>query len=288
MTKANEIVQGASALPAEIITLILQELDMHTLLVSAQRVCRLWTSLIRKTNSLQEKLFFKPICENSRSKRTFNPLLASKFSTFVPRNHCDLKGILPTNPREWIDLTMLDLLRDLTSTRRYLRADASWRKMLIQQPPATTLGYISENFSLGEFTLGKPLPIKDKGLRMGTFFGWILSRPNCNFAEGSGVSVFFGGPLPANTPLFNSGGVLERVYTQIVAEHDVILFVRDGSTPECVRGKEGKSEDEMVRDYIHWCCEDAGIPLQDLPLENFERGPDGGLVDYQSAALGMR
>lgn len=45
---------------AELLELILLNLDLRTLLTTAQRTCRDWNSFIRDSHSLQENLYFIP------------------------------------------------------------------------------------------------------------------------------------------------------------------------------------------------------------------------------------
>lgn len=54
----------------ELLECVLLHLDMRTLLVSAQRACRVWHELIATSPALQEALFFKPddVCGTGRAK----------------------------------------------------------------------------------------------------------------------------------------------------------------------------------------------------------------------------
>lgn len=243
---------GALAVP-EILTLVLQELDMYTLLISAQRVCHLWGSLIRETPSLQQNLFLEPTGEkDNKLQRMFNPLLSMKFPTFLPKND------RPTNQlRECVDLTIIELITCPEKRPAYLRPEASWRRMLTQQPPAFTVVSTSSFLGVGlDKTEG---PRQDRGLRMGTLFEWVLSRPGYFFA--SGVAIFFGGPSPVNTPFFNSGGTVAEWYKEVVANHDIII---SADLPTEMGGEE--SEDAKTRDLIHSSYLVAGLSMCSLPL----------------------
>lgn len=125
----------------EILELILLHTETRTLLLS-QRVCRLWLSLISHTPSLQIALFFKPskIPISSDQKRTRNPLFGD---TLWPEF---LRKQLPTAPRWYkccyrLDFPVLDLARE----QAYLRPEASWRRMLFQQPPSSCIGIVEYN-----------------------------------------------------------------------------------------------------------------------------------------------
>ncbi|PYH79564.1 hypothetical protein BO82DRAFT_404201 [Aspergillus uvarum CBS 121591] len=91
----------------EILEIILLGLDTKTLLLST-RVCRTWNALIRSSPGIQKALFFRPA-----DPRLFSRLVgAAYFSAF------------PLIASEEID-------------KAYLRPEASWRRMLLQQPPTS-------------------------------------------------------------------------------------------------------------------------------------------------------
>lgn len=120
----------------EILEMILAETDMRTLLTSAQRVCRTWLNLISKSPSIQKALFFTPIKESEWGmKETIpNPLLAQTFPSFFPA-----KGRLEHYRFNFSDLVMT---KDASTMARFVRDDASWRKMLVQQPPISDIGIL--------------------------------------------------------------------------------------------------------------------------------------------------
>ncbi|PYH81292.1 hypothetical protein BO82DRAFT_365185 [Aspergillus uvarum CBS 121591] len=99
----------------ELVEQILLHMDMQTLLISS-RVCYLWHDLISKSRAMQTTLFFQP-AENTPQgeRRTANPLIIQKI---------------------WPEfLSSLD-----TCHRKYYeRPEASWRRMLLHQPPTAKL-----------------------------------------------------------------------------------------------------------------------------------------------------
>lgn len=68
---------------SEILVAILLNVDMRTLLVSAQRTCKYWYMLIFRSIRLQQHLFFDP---DLSARRELNPLLQETFP-FCFRKH---------------------------------------------------------------------------------------------------------------------------------------------------------------------------------------------------------
>ena len=120
----------------EILAMILAEMDMRTLLISAQRVCRTWLNLISESPSIQKALFFTPIkgSEWGMEEKTSNPLLAETFPSFFPA-----KGRPMYYQFNFSDLAMA---KDASTMARFVRDDASWRRMLVQQPPISDIGVL--------------------------------------------------------------------------------------------------------------------------------------------------
>ncbi|KNG81062.1 hypothetical protein ANOM_010964 [Aspergillus nomiae NRRL 13137] len=120
----------------EILERILLDCDICTLLTSVQRVCHYWHDLILSSGPLQEALFFKP-AKRPSTDRISNPLLRDKLWPQFFRKRFQL-------PDEFfldeITYTFSDI--DPIDEEVYLRKNASWRRMLIQQPPTPYIGII--------------------------------------------------------------------------------------------------------------------------------------------------
>jgi hypothetical protein len=118
----------------EILEMILSQTDMRTLLTSAQRVCRNWANLIRESPSIQKALFFTPIKDSEWGieEDIRNPLLAEVFHSIFPVNN--------TSDKDSFQFSDLTMTRDDSAMARFVREDASWRKMLVQQPPLSEIG----------------------------------------------------------------------------------------------------------------------------------------------------
>lgn len=122
----------------ELLEHMLLLVDMRTLLTSAQRVCRQWHEVINLSLSIQQALFFRPVRPNTGNKkqeRVRNPLLGDVFwSLALPWNaECWEK---PHGPASYLPSDNQDL------KRRLGQENASWRRMLIQQPPTSKVGII--------------------------------------------------------------------------------------------------------------------------------------------------
>jgi hypothetical protein len=118
--------------------MILVQVDMRTLLASGQRVCHAWTNLIRTSRSLQRALFFTPIREPewATAEKTLNPLLAETFPGIFPANANDDDD----DDDERFAYRGLPMAKDAETMNRFVRPNASWRRMLVQQPPLRDIG----------------------------------------------------------------------------------------------------------------------------------------------------
>ncbi|KAI0539147.1 hypothetical protein GGR58DRAFT_500408 [Xylaria digitata] len=198
----------------ELLELILLQLDMATLLVSATRVSKTWKTVIDTSVSIQQTLYFKASLEPGTGYPTVNPLLKKRFG------HCffdsgDFYGYLrransfysipwtlsggvgprvrdptedrPAYPRgpQTSEMTTQQLLEIHIACEKFTRKEASWRKMLVSQPPPPCLGYLFMEADPVHFfgphwvwttliypNTGPSLP----GLRMGTLYDIVQYR----------------------------------------------------------------------------------------------------------------
>jgi hypothetical protein len=145
-------------------------MDMRTLLTSTQRVCRTWLNLISKSPSIQKALFFTPIKESEwgMDETTPNPLLAQTFPSFFPA-----KGRLKNYRFNFSDLAMT---KDASTMARFVRDDASWRKMLVQQPPISDIGILHISHGMGGDSAGSSnIPVSFQSTpRSGFSLRWLI------------------------------------------------------------------------------------------------------------------
>ncbi|KAH8158745.1 hypothetical protein CIB48_g9511 [Xylaria polymorpha] len=115
----------------ELFQLILLQCDIRTLLTSARCVNHLWHNVIDSTPALQEALFFRPTTREDGFEPTLNPLLVETFSIFFNGEAHTRKSF-----------EKLPLAKDGENGGRdaFMRKDASWRRMLVRQPPVRTMG----------------------------------------------------------------------------------------------------------------------------------------------------
>jgi hypothetical protein len=172
----------------ELLELILLELDLHTLLVSAQRVCKSWNNTISASQSLQRALFFQADhCFNSPSNhRRPNPLLKRLFPIWFGPDSVELHSRLDSKwytcnyslshpPFEELALRRASVLRG-RNENPFLRDEASWKRMLVAQPPINQLGILRQVLSKGGVSSKTELKTYEEndGLRMEEFYAIVL------------------------------------------------------------------------------------------------------------------
>lgn len=114
----------------ELLELILLEIDTQTLLTSASRVCRYWNDAIQHSVQLQTRLFFRP----STSDRYLDDDDGSRPAAAAAAA-CTNELLLRHFPK----VIGKDADRR-NNDERLSRPEASWRRMLVQQPPVKKLG----------------------------------------------------------------------------------------------------------------------------------------------------
>ena len=126
----------------EILEQILLQMPPQTLLTAAQRTSKAWHDLITTSPKLQEALFFRPqqpLTLNNTTHRTLNPLLAPKIWPHLFRKRLSSQTTTTTN--YYYSLPIASPLEE----ELYLRPGASWRRMLVQQPPTSCISVFVMN-----------------------------------------------------------------------------------------------------------------------------------------------
>ncbi|GIJ83163.1 hypothetical protein Asppvi_001682 [Aspergillus pseudoviridinutans] len=169
----------------EIREMILLKVDMRTLLCM-QRTCRSWLRTIKESLAIQKALFFTPIENTPDQEKAQNLLLAEAF----PPLFQVINPLIPEDAFGYVydnTFTTFDMLKDPSIGAAYLRPEASWRRMLVQQPPVRDFavimnttggyGYNHEYFKVPE----DPRGFTD-GLRMGDFFEALMFDDDLDYA----------------------------------------------------------------------------------------------------------
>ncbi|KAK0614517.1 hypothetical protein B0T14DRAFT_557751 [Immersiella caudata] len=164
----------------ELLELILLQIPIAPLLTTIQRVSKSWHTLITTSAALQQHLFFKPIPSTpspsspplSNPHRKFNPLLYKNFPVFFPYDPGDMhrprdgkthRTRRPTPPAregivseefqvcymEWAVekekmLPIADVRNGGKRHYAFTRKGASWRRMLVAQPPPVRVARIGD------------------------------------------------------------------------------------------------------------------------------------------------
>jgi hypothetical protein len=137
----------------ELLESILILLDMRTLLTIVSRVCKLWSVTIERSRRLQQKLYFCPSGSAVPRSLALNPLLLEVFGEVFDIKHeicrdrrADSFLRLPWAPLHLLQVLAVDRTDDeIAPTRRQnqmVRKGASWRNMLVSQPPPPSIGLL--------------------------------------------------------------------------------------------------------------------------------------------------
>lgn len=138
----------------EVLEQVLVKLDATTLLLS-QRVCHLWNSLIKTSPTLQRALFFRPErqspTEEHNPRRTTNPFMDKLLKYFVS----NFRSVNSTQDssnwlRPFMPLQTTNYPR-LGRNHPYSRPEASWREMLLDQPPTPSIAVRDDLMPLRPF-----------------------------------------------------------------------------------------------------------------------------------------
>ncbi|KAL4864433.1 hypothetical protein BDV12DRAFT_201126 [Aspergillus spectabilis] len=148
----------------ELVEAILLEADARTLLTAAPRVCRHWNGIITNSHDLQAALFLTPTKRWPHGRpQQMNPFLERLWQEFFRRS----------NPPCSENSIPLDPIRE----KAYLRRDASWRRMLPHQPPASRVRIVGHEYRDRRWHFSETTEITvsldETGLRLGQFHSQI-------------------------------------------------------------------------------------------------------------------
>ncbi|KAJ7776844.1 hypothetical protein DFH07DRAFT_766548 [Mycena maculata] len=164
MTAAKDTVISAP----ELLELTLAQLPMRDLLATVPLVSRMWHA-ITLSPTLQRTLFFEP---DPLSEPTQNPLLVELFPPFFTATPEDAQeyercfGRWPAWPGTASTIMLMPWSK---APNTFKRKDASWRRMLVMQPPAKTM-MIMETRRLRYGDHHRRAVLQDLSLCMGDLF----------------------------------------------------------------------------------------------------------------------
>lgn len=163
---AEKPTMGVQSLPTELLEAILTRLDFQTLLL-AQRVCRQWAHCIQESPRIQQMLFFQPASASTPCQQ--NTFLASKFPYWFPADTAkSCKTSFGAGD-----------MQDFLDSHAYQRPEASWRRMLVQQPPIMVLGWVERSIAPDDMVeLHRwEIPLQPfVGLRMNMLYDLIVKK----------------------------------------------------------------------------------------------------------------
>lgn len=174
----------------ELLEIILLDIDIYTLLISAPRVCRQWHHVISSSLPLQQKLFFLPShrddIHSPETTQRQNPFLQKQFPPwFSGTSNSTSHSSDLTNPTAShtfhlpLYATFLRLplfVTGLTTPQNpFLHPSASWRRMLTSQPPSYTIAVckLQGRSTVAKAAAARVVRLKD-GLRMGDLYDATL------------------------------------------------------------------------------------------------------------------
>ncbi|KAI2718425.1 hypothetical protein CBS147311_5701 [Penicillium roqueforti] len=240
----------------EIFELILLNLDTRPLLTKATRICHAWTNFIDSSPPIQWALFFRPLDNALKKPKTQNPLLAETFPSIFhqsgPSNGKTIKmKDTDTNTTNEpctststsnLTFTTFDMVKHPRKWDAFIRPEASWRRMLVQQPPVYTLSLLRSNVGHGGQYLYIYETLDDQkesagGLRMDIVFEALVFGDRWDQDEYSATEMVWGQEfLPERVrgglEIFGVRDLDLVVYTRLGEARDRGYYM-ESSTLEC-------------------------------------------------------
>jgi len=146
----------------ELIYCICTHMDIQTLL-NAQRVSKRWHDVISNSPTI----YFRP-CP-SKKKRVINPLLLKHFKPILKPHR--YQGQIYHYNLNVPEMSMTHMKNGRKVHKAFVRRGASWRNMLVAQPPITTIGYREQINDERQDYKAISFP---EGLRMGVLYDMVF------------------------------------------------------------------------------------------------------------------
>lgn len=288
-------------LAPEIWEMIFRQLDMRTLLTAAQRVCRTWENLIKGTPSIQKALFFTPIERPANSdytnldyRITHSPLLTEAFPTVFLGSQ---------NTAREFRFESLDMMQNSHKMEVYIRKEASWRRMLVQQPPIMDFGLLQimhAGIGIGasryEIPVGpqsphricfrrkqvnnqaekassEPLDPEEKGLRMGRLFEVLLFSHKIRYIDWYTTHIRWATESPLEIIPHETIGRCQvpLEFRAMMREYGLVIQIRHivkcYHCNYCMDWR--NTNQEAPRKQLVVACKEAGLEIDDCSIGEF-------------------
>lgn len=208
----------------ELLQNILSHLPFLTLLASAPLVSHTWHDAILSSPLLQQQLFLGPA--PITTPRTVNPLLATKFPALFDNPHFAKRYDMPSSTqrayapfrymmnrymRRYVvkmeEVWEMECFASDEAKKAFFYPEASWRRMLVVQPPVSATGP-HDGVEAGG--------VGEEDLTMGTFFEELVQVVRANargsvepavvrnsrWKQGREIVLDWGEPMASVTPVF--------------------------------------------------------------------------------------
>jgi hypothetical protein len=138
----------------ELLGAILLQVDMGSLLTSCLRVCQKWNMVITTSPRIQRHLF---LSEDPDAEPIHNPLLEKHFPfifTHVssPLNELNFFSLTKEPMDHVFDMPFPELAMIWERTDAYSHPRASWKRMLVHQPPFHGVGFLCTHRSASVYS----------------------------------------------------------------------------------------------------------------------------------------
>ncbi|KAI1345011.1 hypothetical protein F5Y15DRAFT_410694 [Xylariaceae sp. FL0016] len=245
----------------ELLEAILLQLDLPTLLVSALRVSHYFNDVISQSIAIQQALFFAPSPRvSTQGPPILNPLLLKPFTLwFHPSGHNALKN-RGYSVHSFKDM---EIWKQTPKAEPFMRRGASWRRMLVQQPPLTYLPMLSRGFAF--FPLDgriRAVALRgavdcEPGLRMGMLYDLTHRR----LGVASEYASYYFRLVRAGAP--PEGEEMREEMAPLLDQFGVV-YEEHGYYPQRVLGRDIEDQpwDNM---YRHPEFENVDVDMEELP-----------------------
>lgn len=251
----------------EIAENILVYLPMKDLLL-AQRVSSGWRDLIKSSPVLQQQLFMRPIPQNlsdddNNPMREYNPLLIQHMPAWFRRSG-------KSTPRS---IHNVPWAKD-ASRLAFLRREASWRNMLLAQPPFFVYERVRSAHGMAGDFLSVGCSEQPDGLRMGLVYDAVTGS-----MRHGGFSTLLDGKLDYDSRDKISGDDPRADQRVFGGKNKFTLITKrtsscTGPSPERVR--------QMKEDDLQFTS--AGFEPENVVLESVERPATSSRFGWYTSA----